>query len=80
MTLANAATVEEWVGTYDSATGKFLSTATAAAASASATDVDAVLYLFAKTDAGTTSNQMIVVVGVGTQADGAMVDGILTLA
>ncbi len=80
LTLANAKTTEEWVGTYDVATGKFLSTATLASASASTTDVDAVLYLFAKTDAGLTSNQMLVVIGVVSQADGALVDGVITFA
>ena len=80
LTLATAKTTEEWVGTYDVATGKFLSTATLASASASTTDVDAVLYLFAKTDAGTTSNQMLVVVGVASQADGALVNGVITFA
>ena len=80
LTLATAKTTEEWVGTYDVATGKFLSTATLASASTSTTDVDAVLYLFAKTDAGLTSNQMLVVIGVVSQADGALVDGVITFA
>ncbi len=75
-----AKTVAEFVGVYDTVTGKFVSSATAAAATTSTTDVDAVMYAWAATDAGTTATQAIVVVGVGTQVDGAMVNGVLTLA
>lgn len=75
-----AKTVVEFVGVYDSATGKFVSSATNAAGTASATDADAVMYAWAPTDGGTTATQAIVVVGVGTQLDGAMVNGVLTLA
>jgi len=75
-----AKNIAEFVGTYDTATGKFLSTATNAATSASTTDADAIMIAWAATDAGTTATQAVVLVGVGTQLDAAMVNGVFTLA
>jgi len=73
--------VSQYVGTYDSATGKFLSTSVDAATSASLTDVDAIMYAAANADAtDTIATDFIIVVGVGAQADGAITDGVITLA
>lgn len=80
LTLTNTGTIEEWVGVYDSVTGKFVSSATKAADTASTTDVDAVLYSWAKTDSGATANQMVIVLGVNSQADTALLNGVLTFA
>ena len=73
--------VGQYVGTYDSATGKFLSTSTAASSSASTTDVDALLFAAANANSSdTTATDFFVVVGVSAQADSAIADGVITLA
>jgi Ca2+-binding RTX toxin-like protein len=73
--------VAQYVGTYDSATGKFLSTSTAASSSASTTDVDALLFAAANANSSdTTATDFFVVVGVSAQGDSAIADGVITLA
>ncbi len=77
--LGSATKVDQYTGVYDSATGKFVSSATLAADTASTTDVNAVMYMSSIAD-NTTGTQMVVVVGVATQTNGAIENGIITLA
>jgi hypothetical protein len=73
--------VAEYTGVYEASTNTFTSSATAAAATASNTDVDAVAYLYANTDdADTIATEGIIITGVGTQTDGAITNGVITLA
>jgi hypothetical protein len=80
-TVANGAVSEinEFIGLYDYVTGTFVSTDDKAADTASTTDVSATMYLYATAD-GTTADEGIIVIGTGTQVDGALTGGILTLA
>ncbi|MAH09367.1 MAG: hypothetical protein CL961_06825, partial [Euryarchaeota archaeon] len=80
-TTITTAEVAQWVGVYDSATGKFVSSSTAASGTASGTDVDAILLGAANADASdTTATDFILILGVGAQADSAISNGIITLA
>ncbi|WP_173270396.1 beta strand repeat-containing protein [Thiosulfatimonas sediminis] len=71
--------VSEFLGLYDYATNTFISTTTTAADSASTTDVAATMYLYATAD-GTTATDGLILIGTGSQLDGAMAAGVLTLA
>jgi S-layer protein len=71
--------INEFLGLYDYATDSFVSTNDAAGDTASTTDVAATMYLYATAD-GTTADEGIIVIGTGSQLDGAMAAGVLTLA
>ena len=66
---------------YDPATGNFTSSSTVASGTGSSTDVDALFYTYAVADdTDTTATEGLIIIGLGAQADSAILNGVITFA
>jgi hypothetical protein len=73
--------VGQFVGVYDPATGNFTSSSTVASGTGSSTDVDALFYTYAVADdTDTTATEGLIIIGLGAQADSAILNGVITFA